>query len=213
MDDQNKRWMVLAGAGLLVCLAAVAWTFMGDREPLETSEAPEDRIDRIGKEKSETSRKQLIELTANPDRNTALSAVRNLGLQGDEESRKSLEVVLADPDRDPRVRSAAAATLGRFETMDPKPLARILANEENVHVRRGAARGLMKWTSTENNQAIPDLYDALSDPDVHVREAAATALRKATLILFMFDPRKDPRTQGKELSDIRRFLREKGHLK
>ena len=213
MDDQNKRWMVLAGAGLLVCLAAVAWTFMGDREPLETSEVPEDRIDRIGKEKSETSRKQLIELTANPDRNTALSAVRNLGLQGDEESRKSLEVVLADPDRDPRVRSAAAATLGKFEDVDPEPLARALARDDNVHVRRGAARGLRRWTSTKNTKAVPDLYRALTDPDVRVRQEAATALYKATLILFTYDPTKDPRTQGKQLGDIRRLLEEKGHLK
>ncbi|MFP4141376.1 MAG: HEAT repeat domain-containing protein [Phycisphaerae bacterium] len=174
---------------------------------------PEDRIDRLGKEKSETSRKQLIELTANSDRNTALSAVRNLGLQGDEESRRALEAVLADPDRDSRVRSAAAATLGRFEEMDPQPLTRILANEEDVHVRRGAARGLMKWTSTKNNQAVPDLYKALRDPDVRVREAAATALYKATLMLSMYDPRKDPRTQGKQLSDIRRMLTEKGYLK
>ncbi len=213
MEDQNKKWMVLAGVGLVICLAVAAWTFTSTPEPLETSDAPEDRIDRIGSKKNETSRKQLIELTANPNRDTALAAVRNLGLQGDEESRKSLETVLADRDRDPRVRSAAAATLGKFEEIDPEPLARVLSQDENVHVRRGAARGLRKWTSTKNTQAVPDLYRALTDPDVRVRQEAATGLYKATLILFTYDPGKDPRTQGKQLGDIRRLLREKGHLK
>lgn len=211
MNAQNRRWMLVAGASLVVCVAAAGWTLI-DSDSQGQPTTPEDRVDRLGDEKTEQARRELIQLTASPTREIALSAVRNLGRHGDEESRRALEEVLADTGRDPRVRSAAAAKLGEYDQADPQTLARVLAREKNVHIRRGAARGLMKWTDTDHTEAVGDLYRALSDPDLRVRQSAATGLRRATLMLFTFDPRKDPRTQRKQLAAIRRFLCEKGHM-
>jgi HEAT repeat protein len=219
MDDMNRRWMVLAAAGLLLCVVAATWALFGgngnDAAPLDpsSSDAPTEAIDRLGEQGDEEARVRLVELTGSPDRDVALAAVRNLGLQRNEKARRALETVMTDRERDARVRSAAAATLGKFEDVDPAPLARVLARENDARVRRGAAMGLAKCTDTKRTDAVPDLYRALRDPDPRVREWAATGLHRATLMLFTFDPQKDPRTQGKQLGDIRRFLRQHGYLK
>jgi HEAT repeat protein len=219
MDDNNKRWVLLAAIGLLGCVAVAAWALTSQGGQLDSSvggsESPTREADKLGeqtKQGNKEARVRLVELTTSPNTDVALAAVRNLGLQKTEEARTALEDVLTDRGRDERVRSAAAATLGKFKGGDPEPLTRVLEKEPSARVRRGAARGLAAWSGENATEAIPALYRALRDPDPTVRQWGYSGLRRATGLVFIYDPKEDPRTQGARLGTIRSQLSKLGYL-
>ena len=216
MDSDLKRiGLVVAAIVLFAAGAAIySWT-SGPSGPSEEADTPEmvRHADRLGKKKeSQEARKSLAEMVRDPRRDVALAAVRNLGINRSDENRLLLEKVVTDREMDHRVRAAAGSSLGKYADASPAALARVLENEPDKLVRRGAAIGLANRSSPERTEAIPVLYKALRDPDPRVRQWAATGIFRVTRIMFTFDPEKDPATQGQEIAKIRDVLVESGYM-
>ncbi|MFP4054828.1 MAG: HEAT repeat domain-containing protein [Phycisphaerae bacterium] len=218
MDSDVKRIGLVVVAIVLFAVGAAIYNWTSDPgsgKPSESADAAEmtRHAHRLGNQKeSEAARKSLADMVRDPRREVALAAIRNLGVNRSDKARSLLEDVVSDREMDRRVRAAAGSALGKYTDASPATLARVLENEPDKLVRRGAAIGLANRSSPEQSDAIPALFKALRDPDPRVRQWAATGIFRVTRIMFTFDPEKDPATQGQQISKIRDALVQGGYM-
>lgn len=209
----RKAIFVLAGLGLVLVVAAV-WMVMAP-DPIDgdpTSSDPEQRMtaaSSLGERKDQDAVKTLILLADDRNDQVAVRAVRSLGRQKTEPSREALQNLLDSADK-ARIRGAAAAELGQYEDLDPHVLTDVLSNPQaEPETRAGAAKGLSRL---KNRDAVPELFQALSDPDPKVRLWASTALGKITGRRYMYYADKPPSQQREVIEAIKRSLKRLGYL-
>lgn len=204
---------VLAGLGL-VLMVAVVWMVMAP-EPIAgdpTSSDPAQRMEAassLGNRDDQDAVKTLVILAGDQNDQVAVRAVRSLGRQKTELSREALQNLLDSADK-ARIRGAAAAELGQYEDLDPSVLTNVLSNPKaEPETRAGAAKGLSRL---KDRDAVPQLFQALSDPDPKVRLWASTALGKITGRRYMYYAEKPPSQQREVIEAIERSLKRLGYL-
>lgn len=101
-------------------------------------------------------------------------AVRALGLHGAKVQHLAGQITPLLDDADHRVREETARALGRIGSA-PLPAVIDGLGNSNRHVRREAIR-FLRQNGSESRQAVPELAQALRDPDMKVRMGAALAL-------------------------------------
>jgi len=104
---------------------------------------------------------------------------------------------------DDNARREALLALGKLDDTDPKLLTDVLADDPAPDIRAAAARGLSRLRS---QQAIPQLFHALSDEDLQVRIWAITALNKTCGGKFVFTPEAPLEERQTDLANIRTRL-------
>jgi HEAT repeat protein len=137
----------------------------------------------------------LIPAIADRDHDVRLAALHNLSGAGgcdvepDPPAGQSVvrerfaRVVAASRDQSPRVRAAAARVLAQFTSCEPETVAalRVMLKDGSATVRAAAAVALGELGSNVGD-AVPDLFEALDDPELdrrrvpHVSVSAAQAL-------------------------------------
>ncbi len=108
------------------------------------------------------------------DRSIRFHAIHGLAKIGGEESAEALTTTVKD--LDPAVRLQTVLALQRIgDASTVGVLTKVLGEDEDPEVRRVAARTLNRMGGDEAWRA---LFDATTDPDLRVREAAAAAIRR-----------------------------------
>jgi HEAT repeat protein len=213
----GKLIAVAAGAAGLIAVVALLLWYLDSRDGsarmLAQSSDPAERkqaVERLRGRKSSAARKTLALLSRDTDKWVAIKAVRTLGEDGSEDSRRTLEQIVRDRNLKAGARGEAAAALGRYKNADPKVLTQALIGDPNGQARAGAAKGLMRMRKPET---LPELVQALEDPDAKVRIWAITAIHKMIARRFPYDARKPPQTQQREIQRIRDYLKSCGVLR
>jgi len=205
--DRRARALVVGFAVLIALVTGLVWAFCAggaDADRLARSGDRAERIeavDRLWKSGGRKSREMLVRLSGDKDLQVAVTAVCALGHTGDAES--LLEKILRDRAKPARVRSEAAAQLGRFGPQARERLCGVLQEEPDPVVRMGAAKGL--WRLCDAHTA-PNLVTALSDPDRRVRTHTFKALNRLMVCRFPYDPERPPDQQQQVLGEIKRYL-------
>ena len=212
-----KRIGVLALAFLAI-VAVVAWAAWYTSRPsgsagdLARSSDPKKRsaaVDRLASSADDPATAMLRDLARDKDEWVAVKAVRTLGRHRTPERRDLLSRMVKDSSLSARARGEAAATLGGFQDADPTVLTSTLATDPNPKARAGAARGLVRLRKP---QTLPQLVQALSDPDPRVRAYANAAIHNMIVRRFPFDPKQPPETQRQAIARITAYLKQCGML-
>jgi HEAT repeat protein len=168
-------------------------------------------IDRLAERHSGAARDTLTRLTKDPDPQAALSAVRAMG-GAPQEYRQTL-VEVASGHSQGLVRGEAAAALGNY--VGPQRgehlrlLTTMLTSDGDAEARAGAARGLARLAELKT---LPQLVQALRDPDQRVRVQAITAIGQITATRFPYRAELPPQQQERTIRDIENHLRSRGLL-
>ena len=139
----------------------------------------------------------------------ATKAVRSIGRVRTQRRRELLQKIARDTSRPARARGEALAVLGEFDGVPPTVLTSALSNDTNAKVRRGAAKGLIRM---EEPKTIPELVNALNDPDERVRAYANTAIHNMIVRRFDFDPKRSPDEQQEVIERLKAYLTKCGVL-
>ncbi len=198
---------LLLGLLALVAVSAALYVSRSDPRDLANSDDPGDRkraARALAESGSEADREKLEQLVSDPDPWVGRYAVRGL------EDPTKLRRILSDKSLHGAVRGEAAAQLGK-KGGDAEALTRVLdpGGEPEAKVRAGAAKGL---GFARDPEAIPQLVEALEDPDREVRIWAITAIHRMIARRFPFDASKPPGTQRAEIRRIEEYLRKAGAL-
>jgi HEAT repeat protein len=211
----NDRKLLIAG-GVVVALLLLAGAFYflqgEDLTAKAKSENADDRLAAakgLGSKTDSESVSALKDLTRSDNVRVAVRAVQSLGEKRTRQKRGVLEEIVRTEKRG-KVAGAAAATLGKYEGLQPKVLTAVLHSPQaDAEARAGAAKGLSRLRKKES---VPALVAALSDPDPTVRLWAITAIYKTTKMRFLFNASKPPATQKQRVDFIRSELKRQGFL-
>ena len=107
-------------------------------------------------------------------------------------------------------RGAAAAALGECPEVDVRVLTRAMLSDSDAQARAGAAKGLAR---RRDKATLPQLVQALEDPDPRVRLWAITAIRRITAFHFKYDAARAPEQQRDEIAFITQTLQQRSGLR
>jgi HEAT repeat protein len=211
--------IIAAVVAVALVIGVFAWLARpgGERNVVEqindTETEPEKRKELVRQldSEDEQQREALIRLVDDPHLPTAMGAVNRLGRKRTEENRRALKEVVRKA-KHPIVRGKAAEQLGGFENTTASELTALLKADQvdDPAVRAGAARGLRRL---KDDAAIPELLEALNDPDKNVRMWAISAIR--ALVpgkAWPFHAEAPASTRAKEIANIRYWLKRYGKL-
>lgn len=154
----------------------------------------------------------LTNFTTHSDERVVLAAIYALGTIGDSTAVDVLSD-LATQVSIPDIRSAAADALARAgNSSSTAQLIEMIKHDQDARVRAGAARGLARRASPENNESVPVFFAALRDPAPDVRAWAIRGIRRVSVIRVLYDPAKPPEQQESQIQTIEEMLRKMGHL-
>jgi len=210
MLTRREKLLGVAGAALLG-LTVVVWLSdlfgTGDDVVLERarSTAAGERLAAVTEMTGRTSGKvdaALLEALSDPDPHVASQAVRAVGRWTHRDSLPSLKKALHDSRTEVRV--AAVDAIGKFryrDEVDASLLRDFLGSGREVpEVRASAARSLGRMQCW---QAMPELVDALEDPDVLVRGRAGAAVCRILGVDFGFRAEASLKNRRRAVREIR----------
>ena len=195
---------IAAGLAISLALSYAVMLLVTDDSADADSPDPERRLAAIEvlAERADDERavEVLHRMSNDPVPRVARAATRAIGRgRRHERNRKALRTIIVEADCG-AARGEAAAALGECEDVDPAVLTRMLAKDRDPMARAGAAKGLSR---RRNRDDLPELLDALEDPDSRVRLWAITAIRKITALHFQYVAERPPSEQRKEIAKIR----------
>jgi hypothetical protein len=176
--------------------------------PQNATQATLREIDARRQSGSAADRSRLAELASHEDERVSRAAILALGASpgGNAETLARLMT----EGKTGQIRGAAAEAFAIRPEADAAPLTSMLRGDPDPEARAGAARGLVRISSPERRDAVPDLLAALRDPDGEVRAWAIRGVYQVSVKRFPYDPRADPASQEENVRYIERRLREMG---
>ena len=207
---KSKHTIILVvSAGVILLVGALLWyrdEYGGRAAGLAESDQIEDRVEATvllrGKSNS-LARETLFKLSQDSELRVALAAVRSLEANTDARNGEVLRHVL-DSGAAMRVRGAAAAALGKYESVQAKTLVDILVSDKDPVLRAGAAEGLGR---KDDPAGVDALVTALNDPEELVRQGAIVGLQRSLGVRFLYDPAAPSARRRQAMARIRQAVK------